>query len=219
LLRASHFEAELRARAGERADHVRLDEEFLRWMLSDGAGAVVVEPRGRPGALEVEWIELHSYAHEHPTCMYMGARRTAEGGLLGWRDLGVDEAVRSGAFNLHQDVKLLEASIVPVCARSLAGVQAQHPFASSDVSWFLPHYSSEHFRAATAAGLAAAGLDVPADRWASNLAERGNTGAASVFVMLDELWRSGRVSPGQRLLLMVPESGRFSCAWAMLRAV
>jgi 3-oxoacyl-[acyl-carrier-protein] synthase-3 len=54
------------------------DTEFLRWMLSDGAGAMVV--RDRPDAnglsLKVDWIELVSHASNHPLCMYAG---TADG--------------------------------------------------------------------------------------------------------------------------------------------
>jgi 3-oxoacyl-[acyl-carrier-protein] synthase-3 len=34
--------------------------------------------------------------------------------------------------------------------------------------------------------------------------------------MLDELNRSGRVKKGDRILLMVPESARFSYAYALL---
>ena len=54
------------------------------------------------------------------------------------------------------------------------------------------------------------------DRWFTNLHSRGNTGAASIFVMLDEAWQGGRFRPGDRILLVVPESGRFSFAFAHL---
>ena len=67
--------------------------------------------------------------------------------------------------------------------------------------------------------IATAGLPIPRERWFTNLAERGNTGSASPFIMLDELWRSGRIEPGQRLLLFVPESGRFSSGFIHLTAV
>src|SRR3954447_23807112 len=50
------------------------DTAFLRWTLSDGAGAVVVEPAPRPDgpSLRVDWIRLSSHAHEHPACMSAG---------------------------------------------------------------------------------------------------------------------------------------------------
>src|SRR5579863_9223218 len=47
------------------------DTGFLRWTLSDGAGAVVLEPRPRPDglSLRVDWMHLVSHAHRHPVCM------------------------------------------------------------------------------------------------------------------------------------------------------
>jgi 3-oxoacyl-[acyl-carrier-protein] synthase-3 len=37
--------------------------------------------------------------------------------------------------------------------------------------------------------------------------------------MLDELFRSGRIQPGHKLLMFVPESGRFSSGFIYLEAV
>jgi 3-oxoacyl-[acyl-carrier-protein] synthase-3 len=37
--------------------------------------------------------------------------------------------------------------------------------------------------------------------------------------MLDELFRSGRIKPGQKLLMFVPESGRFSSGFIYMEAV
>lgn len=224
VLRAAHFTAELRARTAAEEDdlYIGFDQEFLRYMLSDGAGAVVVEPAPREGglSLRIEWVDLVSFAHELPTCMYMGGQRTVGGGLRGWRDGdSLDAAIRAGELNLHQDVKLLGTHIVQTCARSLEMLKAKRPLDAASVSWFLPHYSSEFFRAKTHDELVRVGFPIPYERWCSNLVERGNVGSASAFVMLDDFCASGRLRAGDTVLLMVPESGRFSCAWAMLRAV
>src|SRR5215472_13052952 len=50
------------------------DTSFLRWTLSDGAGAVVLESRPRPDglSLRVDWMHLVSHAHSHPVCMSAG---------------------------------------------------------------------------------------------------------------------------------------------------
>ena len=48
---------------------------------------------------------------------------------------------------------------------------------------------------------------------------KGNTGSASPYIMLDELFRSGRIRPGHKLLMFVPESGRFSSGLIHLEAV
>ena len=44
-------------------------------------------------------------------------------------------------------------------------------------------------------------LDEPAEKFPMNLNEYGNTSSASIPILLDELKRSGRLKPGQRLLL------------------
>jgi 3-oxoacyl-[acyl-carrier-protein] synthase III len=83
----------------------------------------------------------------------------------------------------------------------------------------LCHYGSEHFRPEIHKLLEAAGLAIPQARWFTNLSTKDNTGAASIFVMLEECWRTGRFRPGDQILLMVPESGRFTVAFAHLTCV
>src|ERR1700761_7008740 len=65
------------------------DTSFLRWTLSDGAGAVVLEPRPRPGgpSLRVDWMHLVSHADRHPVCMSagLGADLTPKAGST-WLD-------------------------------------------------------------------------------------------------------------------------------------
>ena len=79
--------------------------------------------------------------------------------------------------------------------------------------------SSEYFRPTFVDSLATVGLPIPQQRWFTNLTVRGNIGSASIFIMLDELVRSARLSAGQRILCFVPESGRFSSAFMHLTVV
>ena len=46
------------------------NKDFLRWMLSDGAGAFLLEnePKGKH-PLRIDWMEGYSYAHEIEACM------------------------------------------------------------------------------------------------------------------------------------------------------
>lgn len=48
-------------------------------------------------------------------------------------------------------------------------------------------------------------LVIGADRWFTNLAECGNTGSASIYIMLDQRVKSGRLVRAQRILCVVPE--------------
>ena len=47
------------------------ETEFLRWMLSDGAGAFVLQdtPSDRGLSLQLDWIKVKSYASRCPPCM------------------------------------------------------------------------------------------------------------------------------------------------------
>lgn len=203
----------------ERAPELAFDREFLRWMLSDGAGACLVEPEPRPDglSLRIDWLELFAFAGELPACMYAGAVRNADGGLTGWATLDADEGKRQGVMAIKQDVRLLNEAIVPMMIeRPIPVLIEKRGLRTDAVDHFLPHYSSDYFREPMRAGLERAGLPIPPERWFSNLATKGNTGAASIYIMLDELYRSGRLRPGETILCFVPESGRFSCGYMHL---
>jgi len=59
-------------------------------------------------------------------------------------------------------------------------------------------------------------MDIPEEKCFFNLSRIGNVGAASIYVALNELMGSGKLKKGQKILLMVPESARFSYTNAML---
>jgi 3-oxoacyl-[acyl-carrier-protein] synthase-3 len=197
------------------------EKDFLRWMLSDGAGALLLEPAPRPGLnLRVEWVDIFSYAHLLPACMYVGAEKQADGALRGWMLYSARERETSSVFALKQDVRLLNDEVIEhTLVKPLARVIGRRALSPPDVDWFLPHYSSEYFRAPVADGIARAGLPVPQERWFTNLERVGNVGSASIYIMLDELLKSGRLKNGQHLLCWIPESGRFSSGFIYLTVV
>lgn len=204
------------------SDRKNLDAEFLRWMLSDGAGAVVIEPEPRPSglSLRIDWTHLVSHAHEHDVCMYAGAR-TAERVEAGrtWLDQPcVADAERAGAINLRQDVRRLPA-MVALGVNEYVRLTERGMVDPDRLDHVLCHYSSELFRSDIFELMAESGVMVPESKWFSNLRAKGNTGSASIFVMLEEAFNSGRFAPGDRILLMVPESGRFSVAFGHLTVV
>jgi len=222
VLRARNFDGEVPGdtQPGEASTDLAFEKDFLRWMLSDGAGAMLVEPAPRPGLnLRIEWIDIFSYAHVLPACMYMGAEKQPDGSLRGWMHYSARERAAQSLFAVKQDVNLLNDEVVShTLVKPLQRVIAHRSISAVDVDWFLPHISSEYFRAPVTEGLARVGLQIPAERWFTNLASVGNVGSASIYIMLDELLRSGRVRDGQRLLCFVPESGRFSSGFIYLTA-
>jgi 3-oxoacyl-[acyl-carrier-protein] synthase-3 len=223
FLLARHFDAEIehKLQALEKRPEIVFDKEFLRWMLSDGAGAVLLEtaPRG-PLSLRIDWIELSSAANELPVCMYAGAEKNEDGSLRGWMRVPSTEWRSRSIFAVNQDVRLLNDNIVRATGREpLAEVIRKHKLRADEIDWFLPHFSSQYFEPAVGEALAEVGLPIPRERWFSNLASKGNTGSASPYIMLDELFRSGRIRPGHKLLMYVPESGRFSSGFIHMEAV
>ncbi len=221
-LRAHHYPVETPGTEDKLEAHPELafEKDFLRWMLSDGAGALLVEPEPRPGLnLRIDWMDVFSYAHLLPACMYVGAEKQPDGALRGWMLYSAREREANSVFALKQDVRLLNESVIEhTLVKPLARVIAQRGLAASGVDWFLPHFSSEYFRKPVAEGLARAGLPLPQERWFTNLAHVGNVGSASIYLMLDELLKGGRLKDGQRVLCWVPESGRFSSAFFCLTA-
>lgn len=222
-LLARHFtaEAEHRVDALEERPELAFEKDFLRWMLSDGAGAALLarEPAGDL-SLRIDWVEITSAAHEFPPCMYAGAEKNEDGSLRGWLQFPTEEWAQRSVFAVKQDVRLLNDNVVRVTvAESLRPLIAKHELKAENIDWFLPHMSSKYFADAIAASLDSIGLPIPRERWFTNLSTRGNVGAASPYIMLDELFRSGRVRKGQHLLMFVPESGRFSSSFVHLTAV
>jgi 3-oxoacyl-[acyl-carrier-protein] synthase III len=98
-------------------------------------------------------------------------------------------------------------------------VMREKGLAASEVDFFMPHLSSNFFKSKVAEELEAQGIPVPEERWFLNLSEVGNVGSASIYLMVHDLVKSGRLKKGQKILLMVPESARFSYAFALLTVV
>jgi 3-oxoacyl-[acyl-carrier-protein] synthase-3 len=196
-------------------------QDFLRWMLSDGAGAVLVGPRDpshKGLSLAVEWIDIFSFAHELEPCMYWGAEKTKDGAFVGWRETdSLEESVQRGMLNLTQDVRLLGREVMrSTVSRTFELVRERHPITADEVDWLLPHYSSTFFRQEVYDRFCDVDFEIPYERWFTNLTTKGNTGAASVYIMMDDLLRSGQLEVGQKVLCWVPESARFSAGFMLL---
>jgi len=222
-MRGERFAAELESRSDALGKEPMLafGKDFLRWMLSDGAGAVALMARPNPTglSLRIDWIDMHSFAGELPACMHQGAEQQPDGALAGYRDFSDAEIAARSLLALQQDVKLLNEQIIAISTRALRRSAERHDLDPAAIDWFLPHLSSLYFRERLHADYLAAGFDIPLARWFTNLAEVGNVGSASIYLMLDALWRSGQLKAGQKLLLMVPESGRFTMSFTQLTVV
>jgi 3-oxoacyl-[acyl-carrier-protein] synthase-3 len=199
------------------------DAEFLRWMLSDGAGAVFLSNKKNPDrvSLKIDWIENISYAGELDTCMYAGGIKREDGSMIGWRETElIDPAAESFKFLIKQDTKLLAREIVRTAKHlALARVIRKYNLKPEMIDWYLPHYSSGYFRDKFYNGMKEIHFEIPYEKWFTNLTTKGNTGSASIFIIMEELFHSGRLKKDQKLLCFIPESGRFSHCYMMLTVV
>jgi 3-oxoacyl-[acyl-carrier-protein] synthase-3 len=220
-LTSDKFAAEIdKAKEIEDNGYIAFEKDFLRWMLSDGAGAAYFQskPNENGVSLKVEWVDMTSFAGELETCMYSGAVK--EGcDVIGYNEMNTGEWLEQSVFAIKQDTRLLGENIVPRGVDFLEKVMEKRNYNPKDCDWFLPHLSSEFFRKKIHEELQKRGIEIPLEVWYTNLDRLGNVGAASPYFMLEELMNTGKLKKGEKIFMMVPESARFSYTYALLTVV
>ena len=171
---------------------------FLRFMLSDGAGAFLLEPQPREPSisLKVDWTYSRSFANEAPLCMH----------------------INSSTMILSQNIKILAKYMAPLSKKAVVGALCEHGETLDSYTMVLPHMSSYYFEPAVRKIMAELSPNREVPYW-TNLRTAGNTGAASIFIMLDEYLKTQPVAAGDRILLFVPESGQFNYVLISLTVV
>ena len=171
---------------------------FLRFMLSDGAGAFLLEgqPREQSLSLRVNWTYSRSFANQAPLCMQ----------------------IQSRPMMLTQNVKILARYMAPLAKEVVEGALCAHGETLDSYTMVLPHMSSYYFEPAVKKIMAELSPHREVPYW-TNLRTAGNTGAASIFIMLDEYLKTQPVKAGDRLMLFVPESGQFNYVLISLTVV
>lgn len=226
MLHARNFKTECETKLAELDKHpeIAFDKDFLRWMLSDGAGAVCIEDTPRPNSrlpsLKIHWVKTYSYANELETCMYYGAEKQNDGSLKGWNQFDGQALLEHSVLAIKQDVKLLNENIVDYCVTKTIGkIKRETGLKAEDIDYFLPHISSMYFYTRVDAALQAMSFEIPTEKWFTNLTTKGNTGSASIFIMLDEFVKTHTLKAGEKILCFVPESARFSSGYMLLEVV
>ena len=202
----------------EENPYISFEKEFLRWMLSDGAAAFMMsdKPNENGISLKVEWVEGYSYANELEACMYSASEKQSDGSLKSYMEYSPQELMSQSILSIKQDVKLLSKNIVLYGGYGVMACLNKHGVRSEEIDFFLPHMSSEFFKVKIYDQLKANGTGIEWDKWFVNLSEVGNVGAASVYLMVDELFHSGKLKKGDKIFLLVPESARFSYMYSLL---
>ena len=212
LLKSTRYEA-----AGG-YEAIDFNSEFLRWMLSDGAGAWLLESEPRGRCLRVDWIRSFSHADAFPVCMSIG-HAADRADTRTWQDFATyAEAEAAGALLIRQDVRLLDHDREARRGRRAAADRGGRCSTRSDSITLLCHYSSHHFRSKIFDLLEMCGASIAAGKVVHESVHAGQHRRASILIMLDDFLREGRAELGDTLLCMVPESGRFNtCLYASHR--
>ena len=199
-----------------KTQYMEFERDFLRFMLSDGAAAVLLSDRPNDNgcSLKLEWVRTKSYANETSTCMRMGGELLPNGELKGWKEYG--NQLNIGNFLLCQDFKILMngmkywVDFIEECILS-------YNLDVKTINTVIPHISSAFIGEELKKEMQKRNIALW-DNWFTNLSEVGNIGSASIFVALDE-YMNTRAQKGERILLLVPESARFSYGAALLTVV
>lgn len=197
-----------------------METEFLRFTLSDGAGAVILESQPNSGSrsLKIEWIKQRSFADRFPPCMYAGSVNNHELHPWSMYDSSPMEAVKSGAFILRQDFDLLY-KLFPVWIGYYVELIERGLIVPKKIDYFLAHYSAHSLKKEMIRLLKKTDAMIDESKWFTNLYEKGNTGSASILIMLEELMNERKLESGSKILCFVPESGQCLIAFMLLTVV
>ncbi len=147
-------------------------------LFGDGAGAVVLQASEQPGILA---SDLHADGRHVDILCTPG--HVAGGGVLGDPLLKMDG---QAVFKLA--VGVLEEAARAVLAK--AGRQ------ESEIDWLIPHQANIRIMQSTAKK-----LKLPMEKVIVTVDQHGNTSAASIPLALDAAVRSGKVKPGDLVML------------------
>ena len=160
-------------------------------LFGDGAGALVLRASDTPG---------HGFlaAQNHSDGRAMD-QIYVPGGMFTQRhywDAGHDSHIPTmkGKELFKSAVTLLPRAVREVCAKAGVGLD--------EVDWFVAHQANDRINASVRQS-----LGVPEGKVPSNIARYGNTSAATIPILVDEMRRDGRLRPGQLVCFLALGAG------------
>jgi len=147
-------------------------------LFGDGAGAVVLQADNKPG--------IHS-SHLHADGNYKDI-------------LFVPNRLPNALANAGGYLQMSGPSVfkiaVQVLEKMVDEILETNYLAKSEIDWLIPHQANIRIIQAMAKK-----LELPIEKVVITLATHGNTSAASIPLALDVAVRTGRIKPGEKLLL------------------
>jgi 3-oxoacyl-[acyl-carrier-protein] synthase III len=166
---------------------------FVNWrdrntciLFGDGAGAFVIQASDKPGGVLAAVMHSDGSGGESLIVQGGGSKYPAS-----------EATIQAGKHFIEMDGKEVFRFATRVMAHAtrealgIAGVDLE------DVNWIIPHQANLRIIEA-----AARGLKLPMDRFIVNLDRYGNTSTASIPIATVEAMESGKLQPGDKIVLV-----------------
>ncbi len=154
-------------------------------LFGDGAGAAVLRPADEPGVIG-SVLGADGGAAELLVIPSGGSARPASPETV---------AAREHVIRMASGREVFKRAVVEM-ADACRALLEKSGYGPEDVDLLIPHQANARIMAAVAQRL---GIDE--GRAVIDVAEVGNTSAASIPIALDRAWRAGRIAPGDLVLL------------------
>lgn len=177
MMRASAYKKALVIGADALSKYIDWGDRSTCVLFGDGAGAVLLSAR-EESAEEKKGIIAASLGSD------------GKGGEVLYRDCAGEDRF------LHMDGQSVFKFAVRTVPKSIEEVLEKAGTDKEEVDFFILHQANERIIDA-----AAKRLELPKERFPMNLSEMGNTSAASIPVLLDELFKKGRIRKGMLILI------------------
>lgn len=195
---------------------VRLENLALRWMLSDGAGAMILD-RTADGVMMVD-----AYVESLGTGRAPGMIGGLSGALLHEITLNGDPIYHalyaSGQHHVWQDVAEVNREAPRELIEGLARMLKTLGVAGTDVAHFLLGIPGRHFMTAEMKALFAERVGADPEQVPFGLEDYGYCGGATMFIQFDRLARSGRLRPDDTVVAYLEESSKWMSGGFVVRA-
>jgi 3-oxoacyl-[acyl-carrier-protein] synthase-3 len=154
-------------------------------LFGDGAGAILLQPSDRPG-VEGSVLGADGRAAEILLIPAGGTAMPASAETV---------AARDHSIRMPRGREVFKRAVIEM-SNACAQLLEKSGSTADDVALLIPHQANARIMIAVAERLGITG-----DRAVVDVAEVGNTSAASIPIALDRAWRAGRVKEGDLVLL------------------
>ncbi len=176
----------------------------LRWILSDGAGAIALE-RGDPDIELRTWIESRATNRRPGMELQLGA---------GYADLA--GTIARGGHHVSQRARRLRTDALREGITAFGQMLAHLAIPASSIDHAIPELPGVQYGNIVREH-AAVRFALPPSAWRFDVAEIGNVGGATLPIVLDRLVRAQRVRRGELVVSFAEESSNWMFAGVAFR--